>query len=168
MFATTRAAVPALTAVLLAGAAAAIAPAASAARLPGCVAAGLHVVRGATQGATGHRYVAFRITNTSDHACRLYGTPTFQLRDAGGSPVGYPSEPSGQPQHVVGLQPGEHTRVTIGYVVPDVVDPSQCQAATAATVDIRLAYRPHVYRRAFVASVCTTEQYRPVAYPVGF
>jgi hypothetical protein len=173
MYATSRVGRAALTtvmpAVMLGGAAGALAvPAASATTVPGCVASGLHVVRGGTDAATSHRYVKFRITNTSDHTCRLYGTPTFRFRNGSGTPIGYRSEPSGQPAHVVRLQPGQHTRVTVGYVVPDVVPPADCHPRTAASVDMRLAYRTHVYHRAFAASVCTTEQYRPVAYPVGF
>jgi hypothetical protein len=161
-----------LAAVVAAAAALAVAPAvagpAAAATVPGCVAAELHLARAGTEGATSHRYVRFRITNTGDRTCRLYGTPVFRFRDSAGTPIGHRSAPSGQPAHVVRLAPGEHTRVTVGYVVPDVVEPSACHAQDAASVAIRLAYRRHVYHRALTASVCTTEQYRPTAYPVGF
>lgn len=169
MYATSRVGRAAVTTVMLAGAAAGLAaPSASASQVPACVASGLQLAQGGTEGATSHRYVKFRITNTGDHTCRLYGTPTFRFRDGSGNAIGYTSESSGQPEGVVQLQPGQHTRVTVGYVVPDVVAPADCQAESAASIDIRLAYRPHVYNLPYAASVCTTQQYRPVAYPVGF
>jgi hypothetical protein len=151
-----------------AGGLAVVAPTASAARLPGCVATHLAVAPAGVDAATSHRYSRFRLTNTGDHTCRLYGTPTFRFRDSAGDPVGHPSTPSGQRAHVVVLQPGQHTRVVVGYVVPQVTLPSQCRSERAATVDIRLAYRSHVQSEPLRARVCTTARYRPTGYPVGF
>jgi hypothetical protein len=151
-----------------AGGLAVVAPSASAARIPGCVAAHLAVAPAGTDAATSHRYARFRLTNTGDHTCRLFGTPTFRFRDSAGDPIGYRSTPSGERAHVVVLQPGQHTRVTVGYVVPQVTLPSQCRSARATTVDIRLAYRSHVQNEPLTARVCTTAKYRPTGYPVGF
>jgi hypothetical protein len=158
-----------LTAALIAGSALlAPGPQASAAPVPGCVAAHLRVVRSGTEGATSHRYVKFRITNTGDRTCRLYGYPTFRYRDASARPMGWASEPAPVPAHVVRLAPGEHTRVTLGYVVPGVALPRQCHARRTASVAFRLAFRPHVYHRPLRADVCTTRKYRPLGYPAGF
>lgn len=150
------------------GLAAATSGAAEAARMPGCVAAHLAVHRAGTDAATSHRYPRFRLTNTGDHACRLYGTPTFRFHNRHGKAIGHRSVPSGQPAHVVRLAPGEHTTVTLEYVVTQVTLARQCHARKAATVTFRLAYRPHVYTQPLTAKVCTTKRYRPVAYPVGF
>lgn len=150
------------------GGVAAVGLPASAARTPGCHATQLRVVRDGTQGATSHRYVRFRITNTGDHNCRLAGYPTFRFHDASGAPIGHTSQPAGVPAHVVRLAPGRHTRVTVGYVIPSVTLPQQCHAARAASVTFRLAARPHVYQAPLKARVCTTRKYRPAAYPVGF
>ena len=112
--------------------------------------------------------VKFRITNTGRHTCRLYGYPTFQYRDAAGHRVGVRSKPAGVRARTVTLAPGQHTRVTVGYVVPVVTLRRQCHPARVATVDVRLAFRPHVYQRPLPVRVCTTKLYRPLAYPAGF
>lgn len=154
----------------LAGAALVVVPTgAQAATTPGCVAAGLSVVRGARLAATGHRYDRFRITNTGSTTCRLYGFPTFQFRNAAGSLLGWTSVPGGVAAKVVVLKPGATTRVTVGTVVPaNITVPGACNARTAQSVDIKLAYRPHVYNVPITMRVCTTKQYRPTSYPVGF
>jgi hypothetical protein len=154
-------------ALALGGVAASSLPA-TASRLPACQAAQLRVVRDGTQGATGHAYLRFRITNTGGHTCRLYGYPTFRYRDAAGRPLGHRSKPAGVPAHVVRLAPGRHTRITLSYVNPGVTLPRQCHAARAASVTFRLASRPHVYQKRLGVRVCTTRKYRPTAYPVGF
>lgn len=154
--------------VLAAGGVAVLAQPASASRVPGCVASHLRVVRHGTEGATSHRYVKFRVTNTGARTCRLFGYPTFRYRDASGHPMGFASTPAGVPVHVVRLAPGGHTRITLGYVVPEVTLPRQCHAGHAASVVFRLAFRPHVYHQPLRAEVCTTRRYRPDAYPVGF
>lgn len=161
--------IAAVTAIVIAGAGlVAGGPPAAASRLPGCVAAQLRVVRAGTEGATSHRYAKFRITNAGNRVCRLYGYPTFRYRDTSGDPLGFASKPAPVPAHVVRLAPGRHTRVTLGYVVPDVTLPRQCHARRAASVTFRLAFRPHVYHRPLGATVCTTSKYRPLAYPAGF
>lgn len=140
----------------------------AAGRLPGCVASELAITRGGTDMATSHRYDKFRVTNTGTRTCRLFGYPTFRFRDKDGAQVGFASVPSGVAAHVVRLHPGDHTRVTVGNVVPDVTKPADCQAEDTAKVAITLAYRPHVYRVPITITICTTKQYRPQAYPVGF
>lgn len=158
-----------IAAIVIAGAGlVAAGPPAAASRLPGCVAAQLRVVRAGTEGATSHRYAKFRITNTGDRTCRLYGYPTFRYRDSSGGAIGVASTPAPVPAHVVRLAPGGHTRVTLGYVVPDVTLPRQCRARRATSVTFRLAFRPHLYHRPLGAKVCTTRKYRPLAYPAGF
>jgi hypothetical protein len=141
---------------------------ASGAAVPGCVAAHLSVRRGATEGATSHRFTRFRITNTGTRECRLSGVPTFRFRDPRGRRLGFASVPAGMAAHVVVLQPGDRTRVTLGRVVPGPVPRTRCRPRRAGSVDLRLAHRPHVYRLAYAATVCTTRRYRPTAYPVGF
>ena len=153
---------------LAAGGAAVVARPASASRAPACFAPHLRMVRAGTEGALSHRYVKFRITNTGRHTCRLYGYPTFRYRDAAGHRVGVRSKPAGVRARTVTLAPGQHTRVTLGYVVPVVTLRRQCHPARVATVDVRLAFRPHVYRRPLPVRVCTTKLYRPLAYPAGF
>jgi len=135
---------------------------------PPCVAAHLKLVRGSAEGAAGTHYQHFRITNVGTWTCRLAGYPTFRFRDAAGDPLGFASQPAGQPVTVVRLEPGQHTRITVGTVNPDVTMASDCHAAQAASVAITLPHRPHVYHRALSLRVCTTEQYRPTAFPVGF
>jgi hypothetical protein len=141
---------------------------AAAARLPGCVASELRVVRRGTEGALSHRYDIFAVANTGRRTCRLRGYPTFRFRDAGGSAVGYTSAPAGVPMRVVRLRPGQRTRVTVATIDPAVTLPRQCRAVRATSVDIRLAARRHVYHRVLKLRVCTTKRYRPVSYPVGF
>jgi hypothetical protein len=142
-------------------------PPATAARVPGCVAEHLAIARGPVQGATGHRYDEFRITNTGTSACRLFGYPTFRfVRD--GQPIGWRSEQAGVPAHVVRLAPGAHTRITVGTVNPMIPMSPPCRVARADAVRIRLAYRPHVYTVPIRIRVCTAKRYRPVSYPVGF
>ena len=153
---------------LAAGGTAVVARPASASRAPACFAPHLRLVRAGTEGATSHRYVKFRITNTGGRACRLYGYPAFGYRDGAGHRVGVRSARAGVPAHVVTLAPGEHTRVTLMYIVPAVTLHRQCRASRVASVDVRLAFRPHVYRLPLRARVCTTKQYRPVSYPAGF
>jgi len=153
---------------LAAGGTAVVARPASASRAPACFAPHLSLARAGTEGATSHRYVKFRITNTGRHACRLYGYPTFHYRDGSGHLVGVRSKPAGVAAHVVTLAPGAHTRVTLMYVVPAVTLRRQCHAVRVASVDARLAFRPHVYQRPLRARVCTTKRYRPVSYPAGF
>lgn len=143
-------------------------PAGAAERVAGCVATHLALTRGARLAATGHRYDRFLITNTGRTTCRLYGYPTFRFRDGAGALVGRSSAPYGVPAHVVRLAPGERTRVTVGTVDPSVTRPADCRARAVASVDITLAYRPHVYRVPISTRVCTTTQYRPSSYPVGF
>jgi len=146
-----------------------ITPSAGAAeRVSGCVAAHLAITRGPRLAATGHRYDQFRITNTGRTTCRLYGYPTFRFRNGAGAAVGRPSQPYGVPAHVVRLAPGQRTRVTVATVDPAVTRPADCRAQDVASVDIALAYRPHVYRLPMTARVCTTRRYRPSSYPVGF
>jgi hypothetical protein len=158
----------AVVAIILAAAGLLVVGPAQAARLPGCVASELHLVRGSSEAATGHRYDRFRITNVGERTCRLYGYPTFRFRNAAGDRIGYASVPAGVPAHVVRLAPGDHTRITVGTVGPGVTVASECRARHAASVDIRLAYRAHVYHRAISLQVCTTKKYRPTSYPVGF
>ena len=134
---------------------------------PPCVATHLKLVRGSTEGAAGTHYQHFRITNTGSAACRLAGYPTFRFHDASGDPIGFASQPAGQPVRVVRLEPGQHTRITVGTVNPDVTVPADCHVAQAASVAITLPHRPHVYHRALALRVCTTAQYRPTAFPVG-
>jgi hypothetical protein len=153
---------------LAASGAALVARPASASRTAACFAPHLRLVRAGTEGALSHRYVKFRITNTGRHACRLYGYPTFRYRDTSGRAAGVRSEPAGVRARVVTLAPGRHTRVTLGYVVPADTLHRQCQATRVASVDVRLAFRPHVYSQPLRARVCTTKLYRPVAYPAGF
>jgi len=153
---------------LTAGGASLAARPASAARTPACFAPHLRLVRAGTEGALSHRYVKFRITNTGRRACRLYGYPTFRYRDTDGHAVGARSAPAGVRARVVTLAPGQHTRVTLGYVVPAVTLHRQCHATRVASVDVRLAFRPHVYPQPLRVRVCTTKLYRPLAYPAGF
>jgi hypothetical protein len=164
----TRAVAGLATAVATAGLLIVPAPA-QAATIPGCVAAHLSIVRGGRESATSHRFDRFRITNTGTQTCRLFGYPTFRFRNAAGAAIGFTSRPAGVPAHVVVLRPGHHTRVTVGTVVPAVVTtPGACKPRNARSVDLRLAYRPHVYRLPIAMRVCTTKQYRPTSYPVGF
>ena len=140
----------------------------SEARVEPCVAAHLTVQKGTTEAATSHRYTRFRLTNTGDSACRLDGFPTFRFRNAQGDVIGFSSVPADVTAHVVVLDPGEHTRVTLGRVVPGPVPRQECRPRRTASVDLQLAYRPHVYNLPYSARVCTTRDYRPTAYPVGF
>jgi uncharacterized protein DUF4232 len=141
---------------------------ATASRVRPCAAAHLAVRKGTTEAATSHRYTRFRITNTGSRRCRLFGTPTFRFRNAQGNVIGFPSVPAGVASEVVVLEPKAHTRVTLGRVVPAPIRRAQCRPRHSASVDVRLAYRPHVYNLPYDARVCTTRRYRPTAYPVGF
>ena len=132
-----------------------------------CRAAHLTVVRGTTEGATSHRYTRFRVTNQGSSACRLTGYPRFQFRNARGALIGWPSEHRGTASTVV-LRPGHHTRLTVGRVVTGVVERSACHPRRATSIDIKLAHRSHVWNVAYRARVCTTRQYRPEAFPVGY
>lgn len=137
--------------------------------VPGCHAAQLTIVRGMRLGSAGHRYNRFRITNTGPSTCRLFGYPTFWFLNRDGRQIGHRSTPAGQRAHVVVLRPATHTRVQVGTVDPGVITvPGACRPRQARWVDLMLAYRPHVYKVPLRLRVCTTRQYRPTSYPVGF
>ncbi len=163
-----RSTVLALLGLMMVLAGTAVPVAAGATRVPGCVAGELHVARDGSQGAAGHRFDLFQVTNVGTRTCRLFGYPTFWFRNAAGEHIGFPSVPAGQPARVVQLAPRERTHITVGTVDPSVTLPAQCHVQQAGSVDIRLPYRPHVYRRSLVRDVCTTMRYRPTSYPVGF
>ncbi|MGN6132465.1 MAG: DUF4232 domain-containing protein [Nocardioidaceae bacterium] len=159
----------AIFAALAAAALVVVPTGARAASMPGCVAADLGIARGVRLAATGHRYDRFRITNTGTRTCRLYGVPTFRFRGKAGHLIGWASARAGVHAKVVVLKPGTSTRVTVGTVEPaNITVPGACNPRNARSVDLELAYRPHVYNVPIAVRVCTTEQYRPTAYPVGF
>ena len=139
------------------------------ARVHGCVAAHLKVVRGIRLGALGHRFDRIRITNTGTRPCRLEGYPTFRFRNKAGNPIGFRSAPAGLPVKVVVIKPGQHTRTQVGTVDPAVVTaPGACRPRRARSVDVTLPHRPHVYNLPIRLRICTTRQERPTSYPVGF
>lgn len=132
------------------------------------MAANLNIVRGRHLGAAGQRINRFRITNTAKSSCRLYGFPSFHFRNRAGNLIGHVSVPAGVKAKVVVLKPGATTRVAVGTVEPaNVTVPGACRPRTAQSVDIKLAFRPHVYKVPITVRVCTTKRYRPMSYPVG-
>jgi hypothetical protein len=137
-------------------------------RISGCVAAHLSLQHGRREGAAGHRYDRFRVTNTGSSACRLAGYPTFHFRNRAGDPIGRDSAHAGVQGHAVVLRPGDHTRIKVGTVDPGVVGPGDCKPRRARSVAITLPHRPHVFTVPLRLTVCTTRQFRPTAYPFGF
>lgn len=165
------AALVAAAAVLLLGGPASVSsagatPSASARSAPQCQAADLTVARGRTEAATSHRYTHFRVTNDGAAACRLGGFPRFQFRNATGTLLGWPSSPSGTAATVV-LQPGHHTRVTVGRVVVSVVPKHACHPRRATSIDVKLHHVSQVWNLPYKARVCTTRKYRPESFPIG-
>lgn len=139
--------------------------AAPAASVPGCHAVDLSVTLGGLDAGAGQRYQDVRIANVSDHDCRLTGYPRFRFVSHG-TPVGVRSQPQGMATATVLLQVGDSAWSTLHFVDPGPVPTSDCQAADATVLRMRLPDRPHLYRLGMAASVCTTAQYAPIAYPV--
>jgi hypothetical protein len=152
--------------VLLGGLVAAGPPNAMAAAAAPCHADDLAVSKAGREAAAGNRYLDVRIRNVTGERCRLTGFPTFTWRrhghDLGRSSVPEP----GQTARTVVLGPGRAAFTTLHWVDPGPVPADQCRARRATGVHLNLPYRPHVYRLALRASVCTTVQYRPSAFPV--
>ena len=152
--------------VLLGGLVAAGPPSALAAAAPPCHAAGLAVSKAGREAAAGNRYLDVRIRNVTGASCRLTGFPTFTWRRHGHD-LGRSSMPEpGQTARTVVLRPGRAAFTTLHWVDPAPVPADQCRARRATGVHLTLPYRPHVYRLALRAKVCTTAQYRPSAFPV--
>jgi len=164
------AALAALVAVVLLGASALVAPAVAAsssrASASPCQAADLTVVRGKTEAATSHRYTHFVVTNVSPGACQLGGFPRFHFRNASGTLIGWRSAHNGSASTVV-LQPGDHTRATVGRVVVSVVSRHDCHPRRATSIDVKLHHVSQVWNLPYKARVCTTKQFRPEAFPLS-
>ncbi|MGN6574923.1 MAG: DUF4232 domain-containing protein [Nocardioides sp.] len=140
-------------------------PALAAAAAP-CHADDLALSKAGQEGAAGNRYLDIRIRNVTDTACRLTGFPTFTWRRHGHE-IGWPSVPEpGQSAHTVVIPPGQAAFTTLHWVDPAPVPAAQCRPRRATGLHMTMPYRPHVYRFALRAKVCTTKQYRPMAFPV--
>jgi hypothetical protein len=150
------------------GAAAATGSADRSSRVAGCAAADLAIQHGRREGAAGHRFDRFRVTNTASSACRLAGYPTFHFRNGAGDPIGHDSTHAGVQGHAVVLDPGDHTRIEVGTVDPGVVGRSECKPRRARSVAITLPHRPHVFVVPLRLTVCTTTDFRPTSFPFGF
>ena len=140
-------------------------PALAAATSP-CHASDLAISKAGRSGAAGNRYLDVRIRNVSDGRCRLTGFPTFTWQRHGHD-IGRPSLPAGgQTAHTVRIGPGHAAFTTLHWVDPAPVPEARCRPRRATAVHMTLQYRPHVYRLALRAKVCTTKEYRPTAFPV--
>ncbi len=140
-------------------------PALAAAASP-CHASDLAVSKAGREGAAGSRYLDVRIKNVSGDRCRLTGFPAFTWRRHGHD-IGWRSVPAaGQTAHTVTIKPGHAAFTTLHWVDPAPVPDARCRPRRATAFHMTLPYRPHVYRLAFRARVCTTKEYRPTAFPV--
>jgi hypothetical protein len=152
--------------VLLGGLVAAGPPSAMAAAATPCHADDLAVSKAGREAAAGSRYLDVRIRNVTGERCRLTGFPTFTWRRHGHD-LGRSSLPEpGQTARTVVLRPGRAAFTTLHWVDPAPVPAEQCRARRTTGLHLTLPYRPHVYRLALRAQVCTTAQYRPSAFPV--
>jgi hypothetical protein len=156
-----------LAGLLAVGGLVAAAPqAALAASAAPCHAVDVAVSKAGREAAAGNRYLDIRIRNVTGTDCRLTGFPTFAWRRHGHD-VGRSSVPEGgQAARTVVIRPGHAAFTTLHWVDPGPVPPAQCRPRRASGLQMTLPYRPHVYRFALRAKVCTTEQYRPMAFPV--
>jgi hypothetical protein len=141
-------------------------PQAAQAAAPPCHAGNLAISKAGRDGAAGNFYQHIKITNVSDGRCRLGGFPSFRWR-RNGHDIGWSSvrEP-GQSASTVVIRPGHAAYTTLHWFNTGAIPPAQCRAKKATAVHMTLFFRPHVYRIAISADVCTTKKYRPRAYPV--
>jgi len=131
-----------------------------------CHADDVVISKAGREAAAGNRYLDLRITNVSAQRCRLTGFPAFTWRRNGGD-IGWSSTPEpGQAVRTVVVRPGRAAFTTLHWVDPGPVPAGRCNARRATAVRMTLPHRPHVYRIAVRAKVCTTEEYRPSAFPV--
>jgi Ca2+-binding RTX toxin-like protein len=133
--------------------------------LPPCHARNLAISKGPFDGAAGNFYQNIKITNVSDGRCRLTGFPTFTWR-RNGHDIGWSSVPVPGSASTVVIRPGHAAYTTLHWNNTGAIPPAQCRAKKATGVHMTLPSRPHVYRIAISADVCTTKKYRPTAYPV--
>jgi hypothetical protein len=140
-------------------------PQAVQAAAPPCHTRNLAISKAGTEGAAGNLYQNIKITNVSDGRCRLTGFPTFTWR-RNGHDIGWSSVPEGPSASTVVIRPGHAAYTTLHWINTGALSPAQCRAKKATGVHMTLPSRPHVYRIAIRADVCTTKKYRPTAYPV--
>ena len=140
-------------------------PQAAQAAAPPCHTKNLAISKAGTEGAAGNRYQNIKITNVSDGRCRLTGFPTFTWR-RNGHDIGWSSVPEGTASTVV-IRPGHAAYTTLHWINTGAPLPAQCRAKKATGVHMTLPSRPHVYRIAIRAHVCTTKKYRPRAFPIA-
>ncbi|MGZ4448123.1 MAG: DUF4232 domain-containing protein [Nocardioides sp.] len=137
---------------------------------PACTGHDLSASKGRLEGAAGSRYLTVRVTNTSGHACSTMGYTRYRFRDADG-PIGYKSGPNvvtdggGSTPVVIGA--GRTVTSTLHWVDPGPTVPSQCHAARATAVRLKIHDVDRYYRIPLQAKVCTTRQYRPDATRLG-
>jgi hypothetical protein len=132
---------------------------------PPCHAGNLAISKGPFEGAAGNFYQNIKITNVSDGRCRLTGFPTFTWR-RNGHDIGWSSVPVPVSASTVVIRPGHAAYTTLHWNDTGAIPPAQCKAKEATGVHMTLPSRPHVYRIAISADVCTTKKYRPTAFPV--
>jgi Domain of unknown function (DUF4232) len=149
---------------LLGGLVVAEVPQAAQAAAPPCHARDLAISKAGREGAAGNRYQNIKIANVSDGRCRLTGFPTFTWR-RNGHDIGWSSVHEGSASTVV-IRPGHAAYTTLHWFNTGAISPAQCRAKKATGVHMTLPSRPHVYRIAIRAHVCTTKKYRPRAFPV--
>jgi hypothetical protein len=153
-------------AVALAGLVGVAPPPALASAAPPCHADDLSLSKAGQEAAAGSRYLDIRIRNVTGGRCRLTGFPVFTWRRHGHD-LGWASVPeAGQTARTVVIEPGRSAFTTLHWVDPGPVPAAECRPRRTTGLHMTLPYRSHVYRFAIRARVCTTQEYRPTAFPV--
>jgi hypothetical protein len=140
--------------------------AADAAIVRGCYAKDLAISKGRLDGAAGNFYQNVRIKNVSSSHCQLAGFPTFRFQ-RNGTAIGFTSVPEpGQTAHVTVIPPGAVALSTMHFVDFGNVPKAACHPRTATAFTMVLPHRTHVYTLPTNVTVCTTQAWRPTAFPV--
>jgi hypothetical protein len=82
-----------------------------------CTTGNLSASLGSTQSAAGSRFQVIRLTNTSGHACSVYGFPGISLTRANHAQIGLSAKRDFTlARHTVTLAPGQTARATLQIV----------------------------------------------------
>jgi hypothetical protein len=132
----------------------------SAVGAPPCLTSGLKLSIGDHGGTAGTNYEALVLTNIGTADCGLYGYPGVSFVDNSGSQVGLPATRDAGSPHLVVLRPGDPASALLGIPNAGIVQPAQCQPATATRIRV---FPPGQTTALFLTqrnTICTTQHGR--------
>lgn len=121
---------------------------------------------GQGQGAAGSTILPIVFTNATKHACTLYGYPGVSFLGADAKPLGMPADRRGGEEAVVTLGPGDAANAQLRVPDPGNFSPTDCKAATSATLRVYPPGETHYVDLPESTQVCTTDAGRSVVLPV--